>query len=62
MWILDTDTDLLGGRRTWVRPGAEAILGRTQFAGATQKAISRRHIVLKVDEVPKYDGVRIDPL
>ncbi|KAF3089902.1 hypothetical protein TWF569_000841 [Orbilia oligospora] len=59
MWILDTDTDLLGGRRTWVRPGAEAILGRTQFAGATQKAISRRHIVLKVDEVPKYDGLSI---
>ncbi|KAK6502829.1 hypothetical protein TWF481_007872 [Arthrobotrys musiformis] len=59
MWILDTDTDLLGGKRTWVRPGQEAILGRTQFAGATQKAISRRHIVLKVDEVKKYDGLSI---
>ncbi|KAK6350930.1 hypothetical protein TWF718_004111 [Orbilia javanica] len=59
MWILDTDTDLLGGRRTWLRPGAGSILGRTQFAGATQKAISRRHIVLKVDEVPEFEGLSI---
>ncbi|KAK6521341.1 hypothetical protein TWF506_001564 [Arthrobotrys conoides] len=59
MWILDTDTDLLGGVRIWVRPGAESILGRGQFASTTQKAISRRHIVLKVDEVPKYNGLSI---
>ncbi|KAK6361831.1 hypothetical protein TWF730_005545 [Orbilia blumenaviensis] len=59
MWILDTDTDLLGGCRIWVRPGSESVLGRTHFAGAAQKAISRRHIVLAVENVPKDEGLSI---
>ncbi|EPS43827.1 hypothetical protein H072_2129 [Dactylellina haptotyla CBS 200.50] len=59
MWILDTDTDLLGGRRRWLRPGSESILGRTNFEGPTQKAISRRHIVMAVEKVPKDEGLSI---
>ncbi|KAK6528949.1 hypothetical protein TWF694_004176 [Orbilia ellipsospora] len=59
MWILDTDTDLLGGRRIWLRPGSQSILGRTNFDGPTQKAISRRHIVLSVERIPKDEGLSI---
>ncbi|KAF3903963.1 hypothetical protein ABW21_db0208770 [Orbilia brochopaga] len=60
MWILDTDSELLGGRRMWLRPGAESILGRTNYSGnGGPKAISRRHAVLIVDAIPEGEGLSI---
>ncbi|KAK6340882.1 hypothetical protein TWF696_009197 [Orbilia brochopaga] len=59
MWILDTESELLGGRRVWLRPGAESILGRTNYSGFTPKAISRKHVVLTVEAVPEGQGLSI---
>ncbi|EWC46234.1 hypothetical protein DRE_04612 [Drechslerella stenobrocha 248] len=59
MWILDTDTPLLGGRRIWLRPGAESILGRTNYTGLAPKVISRRHVIMAVDAVPEGQGLSV---
>ncbi|KAJ6262319.1 hypothetical protein Dda_3126 [Drechslerella dactyloides] len=69
MWILDTDSQLLGGiyvalaastrRRIWLRPGAESILGRTNYSGTAPKSISRRHVILTVEAVPEGQGLSI---
>ncbi|KAK2017136.1 FHA domain-containing protein [Colletotrichum eremochloae] len=56
MWLLETDGDVLQGRRLWLRPGKRYLFGRTasepgQLA-ISHKTISRKHLTIEVSAVP----------
>ncbi|KFX89486.1 hypothetical protein V490_06987 [Pseudogymnoascus sp. VKM F-3557] len=58
-----SDGDTFNGKRLWLRPGKRFILGRTLadsggFAIAN-KTISRKHLVVEVDEVKPGDSARL---
>ncbi|KAK1993008.1 FHA domain-containing protein [Colletotrichum falcatum] len=60
MWLLETDGNVLEGRRLWLRPGKRYLFGRTasepgQLA-ISHKTISRKHLTIEVDAVPDGDG------
>ncbi|KFY18290.1 hypothetical protein V492_00002 [Pseudogymnoascus sp. VKM F-4246] len=64
MWVIESDGDTFNGKRLWLRPGKRFILGRTLadaggFAIAN-KTISRKHLVVEVDEVKPGDCERLN--
>ncbi|PVH89499.1 hypothetical protein DL98DRAFT_508539 [Cadophora sp. DSE1049] len=59
MWIFSCDGDVLKGKRLWIPPGKEFLIGRTaaeegQFV-VSDKTISRKHLTVKVAEVTASD-------
>ncbi|KAL1846400.1 hypothetical protein Daus18300_014269 [Diaporthe australafricana] len=63
MWILDSDGDIFGGRRLWLRPGKRYLFGRTSpDAGCfviQEKTISRKHLMIEVALVTEGDGTNL---
>ncbi|KAK4201740.1 hypothetical protein QBC40DRAFT_323705 [Triangularia verruculosa] len=61
MWLLESD--LFEGKKLWLRPGKLYLFGRTvSEAGQlviSDKTISRKHITIKVEPVPKGGGRNI---
>lgn len=63
MWLLSSDSGVLGGKRLWLRPGSLHILGRTSSKVAGEhrqlfvdhKSVSRKHLVLSVADVSPED-------
>ncbi|KAF2709504.1 hypothetical protein K504DRAFT_406732 [Pleomassaria siparia CBS 279.74] len=69
MWFIEHE-NLSGGKREWIKPGSQRLYGRTRpgnkDAHATEKhvfldnkTISRKHMVLKVLDVPPEDGTKL---
>ncbi|KAF2790967.1 hypothetical protein K505DRAFT_73342 [Melanomma pulvis-pyrius CBS 109.77] len=70
MWFIEHE-NLSGGKREWIKPGSQRLYGRTtkssdkdaQAAGKQvfldNKTISRKHMMLKVLEVPPVDGTKL---
>ncbi|KAF2192271.1 hypothetical protein K469DRAFT_553755 [Zopfia rhizophila CBS 207.26] len=66
MWFLEHET-LFGGKRMWLKPGTQQILGRTPSTEGPEgktvtidsRNVSRKHIVLKVFGVPPEDGTKL---
>ncbi|KAF1941554.1 hypothetical protein EJ02DRAFT_455073 [Clathrospora elynae] len=68
MWFLEHES-LFGGKRVWLRPGSQQLFGRTKSAdkdgpeGKTwkidNKAVSRKHVMLKVYKVTAEDGTKL---
>jgi hypothetical protein len=68
MWFLEHES-LFGGKRVWLRPGSQQLFGRTKSAdtdgpaGTTwkidNKAVSRKHVMLKVYDVAPEDGTQL---
>jgi hypothetical protein len=68
MWFLEHES-LFGGKRVWLRPGSQQLFGRTKSAdkdgpaGTTwkidNKAVSRKHVMLKVYDVAPEDGSKL---
>ncbi|KAK0102578.1 hypothetical protein ONS95_006189 [Cadophora gregata] len=59
MWIFSCDGDVLEGKRLWIPPGKEFLIGRTaaeegQFV-VSDKTISRKHLTVKVAEITASD-------
>ncbi|KAF8853221.1 hypothetical protein BDZ45DRAFT_598882 [Acephala macrosclerotiorum] len=58
MWVLDSDGDVLKGKKLWLRPGKKFLIGRVAQQDepggfwVDDKSISRRHLTVEVDEVP----------
>lgn len=60
---------LFGGKRVWLRPGSQQLFGRTRSADKDgpqgrnwkidNKAVSRKHVMLKVYEVAPEDGTKL---
>ncbi|KAF2131932.1 hypothetical protein P153DRAFT_364400 [Dothidotthia symphoricarpi CBS 119687] len=67
MWFLEHES-LFGGKRVWLRPGSQQLFGRTKTdKDATEgqswkienKAVSRKHVMLKVLEPSPADGTNL---
>jgi hypothetical protein len=67
MWFLEHES-LFGGKRVWLRPGSQQLFGRTKSSedsaeGKTwkidNKAVSRKHVMLKVLEPPPENGTKL---
>jgi hypothetical protein len=68
MWFLEHES-LFGGRRVWLRPGSQQLFGRTKPGekdsppGRTwminNKAVSRKHVMIKVLDTPPEDGTKL---
>ncbi|KAH7402413.1 hypothetical protein BKA66DRAFT_404432 [Pyrenochaeta sp. MPI-SDFR-AT-0127] len=68
MWFLEHES-LFGGKRVWLRPGSQQLFGRTKSGdgdgtgGKTwkidNKAVSRKHVMLKVLESPPENGTKL---
>lgn len=65
MWFLEHESAFGAGRRQWLRPGSQYLFGRTKAAKGDvgqsvfidHKAVSRKHMMIKVLDVPPGDGV-----
>lgn len=63
MWLLSSDSGVLGGKRLWLRPGSQHILGRTssktagpeRYQFVDHKSVSRKHLLLSVEDVTPED-------
>lgn len=63
MWLLSSDSGVLGGKRLWLRPGSQHILGRTssktagpeRYQYVDHKSVSRKHLILSVADVSSDD-------
>lgn len=66
MWFLEHES-LFGGKRVWLRPGSQQLFGRTKSTEKDEgtswkidnKAVSRKHVMLKVHEVQAGDGTKL---
>lgn len=67
MWFLEHES-LFGGKRVWLRPGSQQLFGRTktdkdglegQSWKIDNKAVSRKHVMLKVLEPSPADGTNL---
>ncbi|KNG47282.1 fha domain-containing protein [Stemphylium lycopersici] len=68
MWFLEHES-LFGGKRVWLRPGSQQLFGRTKSADQDgpqgknwkidNKAVSRKHVMLKVYHVAPEDGTKL---
>ncbi|USP82372.1 hypothetical protein yc1106_09646 [Curvularia clavata] len=68
MWFLEHET-LFGGKRVWLRPGSQQLFGRTRSVDKDgpqgrnwkidNKAVSRKHVMLKIYEVAPEDGTKL---
>ncbi|KAI1772583.1 hypothetical protein F4818DRAFT_132781 [Hypoxylon cercidicola] len=63
MWLLENEGEALEGRRLWLRPGKRYLFGRTvaepgQLAikGEGAERVSRKHVIIHVDQVTEGDG------
>ncbi|CRG83473.1 DNA damage response protein RcaA [Talaromyces islandicus] len=63
MWILESDGDLLGGKRVWLKPGKKYLFGRIKQAGIRHViqdiSISRKHLVVEVSPMQPGDGAHV---
>ncbi|OKL63009.1 hypothetical protein UA08_01237 [Talaromyces atroroseus] len=63
MWILESDGDLLGGKRVWLKPGKKYLFGRIKQDGIRHviqhQSISRKHLVIEVSPVQPGDGAHV---
>ncbi|KAH8690109.1 DNA damage response protein RcaA [Talaromyces proteolyticus] len=63
MWILESDGDLLGGKRVWLKPGKKYLFGRIKQEGVRHVihhvSISRKHLVIEVSPVQAGDGAHV---
>ncbi|KUI55774.1 Nibrin [Cytospora mali] len=63
MWILESDGDIFGGRRLWLRPGKRYLFGRTAVEAGCfviqEKTISRKHLTIQVAEVTENEGFNL---
>ncbi|OAG10416.1 uncharacterized protein CC84DRAFT_1112681, partial [Paraphaeosphaeria sporulosa] len=68
MWFLEHEI-LFGGKRVWLRPGSQQLFGRTKNSDRDgsvgkhvfidNKNVSRKHMMVKVVEVPPADGTKV---
>ncbi|KAF2641657.1 hypothetical protein P280DRAFT_281381 [Massarina eburnea CBS 473.64] len=68
MWFLEHET-LFEGKRVWLRPGSQQLFGRTKPADGDlsegkkvfidNKNVSRKHMMIRVLEVPPEDGTKL---
>ncbi|RMZ72967.1 hypothetical protein GMOD_00009752 [Pyrenophora seminiperda CCB06] len=68
MWFLEHES-LFGGKRVWLRPGSQQLFGRTRAVDQNgpqgtnwkidNKAVSRKHVMLKVYHVSPEDGTKL---
>lgn len=68
MWFLEHES-LFGGKRVWLRPGSQQLFGRTKTADKDgtegkvwkidNKAVSRKHVMLKVIESTPGNGTKL---
>ncbi len=68
MWFLEHES-LFGGKRVWLRPGSQQLFGRTKSSDGDgprgkswkidHKAVSRKHVMLKVLEPPPENGTKL---
>ncbi|CAA9965560.1 DNA damage response protein RcaA [Pyrenophora teres f. maculata] len=68
MWFLEHES-LFGGKRVWLRPGSQQLFGRTRTVDQDgpqgtnwkidNKAVSRKHVMLKVYDVSPEDGTKL---
>jgi len=68
MWFLEHES-LFGGKRVWLRPGSQQLFGRTRAGDPDgpadktwqidNKAVSRKHVMLKVMEAPSESGTKL---
>ncbi|KAJ5935849.1 hypothetical protein N7466_005396 [Penicillium verhagenii] len=65
MWILDSTSDFLDGKRIWLRPGKKHLFGRPPHAHraiskqlTNSNVISRKHLTIEVSSVTPRDGTR----
>lgn len=64
MWFIECDSNLLKGKRLWLRPGTSHLLGRTRGDADTKehvqyidhKSVSRKHLIIAVDPVQPGDS------
>lgn len=64
MWLLSSDSAVLGGKRLWLRPGSQHVLGRTssktagpeRYQFVDHKSVSRKHLILSVADVSPDDS------
>lgn len=60
MWILESDGDIFGGRRLWLRPGKRYLFGRISGEAGCfviqEKTISRKHLTIQVADVKEGEG------
>ncbi|EED19124.1 DNA damage response protein RcaA [Talaromyces stipitatus ATCC 10500] len=63
MWVLESDGDLLGGKRVWLKPGKKYLFGRIKQEGVRHviqhQSISRKHLVIEVSPVQPGDGAHV---
>ncbi|KAK3067429.1 hypothetical protein LTR53_015721 [Teratosphaeriaceae sp. CCFEE 6253] len=67
MWLLSSDGDLFDGKRIWLRPGTQLVLGRTSSKSdpgqhikfIEHKSVSRRHIKVTTAPVDAGDVSKI---
>jgi hypothetical protein len=68
MWFLEHES-LFGGKRVWLRPGSQQLFGRTKSGEKDSaegkiwkidnKAVSRKHVMLKVSDAPPENGSKL---
>ncbi|EEA26750.1 hypothetical protein TMatcc_004964 [Talaromyces marneffei ATCC 18224] len=63
MWVLESDGDLLEGKRVWLKPGKKYLFGRIKSEGVRHviqhQSISRKHLVIEVSPVQPGDGAHV---
>ena len=63
MWLLESDGDLLLGKKLWLKPGQKYLFGRVKKDGVRvlidHKSISRRHFIVEVAKVNQGDASHI---
>ncbi|RAO65174.1 uncharacterized protein BHQ10_001186 [Talaromyces amestolkiae] len=63
MWLLESDGDLLAGKRVWLKPGKKYLFGRIKSEGVRHviqhQSISRKHLVIEVASVQPGDGAHV---
>ncbi|GAM39993.1 hypothetical protein TCE0_034r11993 [Talaromyces pinophilus] len=63
MWVLESDGDLLEGKRVWLKPGKKYLFGRIKSEGVRHviqhQSISRKHLVIEVASVQPGDGSHV---
>ena len=63
MWLLESDGDLLQGKKLWLKPGQKYLFGRVKKDGVRvlidHKSISRKHFIVEVAKVNEGDASHV---
>ncbi|KAF2402859.1 hypothetical protein EJ06DRAFT_547238 [Trichodelitschia bisporula] len=68
MWTLECDGPVLRGKQIWLKPGSRLLVGRTRPSKADgdtgsylidHKSVSRRHIIISVEDVEPGTGSQL---